>query len=211
MAGIKNKIIQTYEECHRITNKGELQKKCSIHEIYLQGEDPWLPCTDEYYYKTKNKTDCLGSWCKQCSIRKSHEWALKNPEQYQILQKKKELTPKRVDRNRQHAKEQKESGYFGEYIQRPEVKARKYSSRHRNHEISEKEWIHCKDYFKDGDGDWSCAYCGKKIQDHWIIYNKVLMLGDFHKEHKDDKGANDIRNCLPSCGDCNSSKWSFEF
>ena len=43
------------------------------------------------------------------------------------------------------------------------------------------------------------------------MYNGKLVSSDFHKEHKDDKGANDIRNCIPSCRDCNCSKWSFEF
>ena len=71
MAGIKNKIVQTYEECHRITEEGELQKKCSVHDRYFPEEDPWFSCTEEYYYKIKNKTDCLGSWCKRCSIKKS--------------------------------------------------------------------------------------------------------------------------------------------
>ena len=211
MAGIKNKIVQTYEECHRVTEDGELQKRCSIHDIYSQGEDPWFPCTDEYFYKSKNKTDCLGTWCKQCSVRKSMEWAEKNPEQYRITSIRKHKTPSTIMLHRKNARGQKESGYYADYIQKPEVKARKYGSRHRNHEISEKEWISCKDYFKDKDGDWSCAYCGKKIQDHWIVHRKVKMLGDFHKEHKDDKGANDLRNCLPACGECNSSKWSFEF
>jgi len=200
-----------YEENHRISENEELQKKCSIHETYSQGEDPWLPCTNEYYYKTKNKTDGLVPWCKQCSIRKSMKWAEENPELYQTLQRNKERNPKRIKRNRQHAKEQKESGYFGEYIQRPEVKARRYHENHRNHDITEQEWIYCKDYFRDEDGDWCCAYCGKKIQDHFRIFKGEVQKIDLHKEHVDDKGSNDLSNCVPSCGDCNSSKWKFDF
>jgi len=211
VAGIKNAIIQTYEECHRVTEGGELQKRCSIHNIFSPEESPWLPCTDEYFYKTKNKTDVLGAWCKKCSIKKSKEWAIKNPEQEQILRLRKRKTPIALEYKKKARLKARKSGYKREYDRRPEVKARKYGNKHRNHDITEREWTSCKDYFKDKDGDRCCAYCGKKIQNHWVTYNGLLILGDFHKEHKDDKGANDLRNCLPSCESCNSQKWTFPF
>lgn len=211
MAGIKNKIVQTYEDCHRITEEGELQKKCSVHGIYSPDEDPWFSCTLEYYYKTKNKTDQLGTWCKQCSIKKAEIWALEHPERTKVLNLRKKLNPKKPANDRRSNVKKRAAGYFAEYIQRPEVKARKYGSRHRHHEITDKEWISCKDYFKDKDGDWCCAYCNLKIQNHWVTFKGKLINSDLHKEHRDDKGANDIRNCIPSCRDCNSNKWSWEF
>jgi hypothetical protein len=211
MAGIKNKIVQTYEDCHRITSEGELQKKCSIHETYSQGEDPWFPCTDEYFYKTKNKTDGLASWCKKCSSLKSQKWALENPEKKKEFNKRNKLNPNKPANDKRSNVKKRAAGYFAEYIKRPEVKARKYHLNHRNHEITIQEWISCKNYFKDKDGDWCCAYCGMKIQNHWITYKGKLIHSDFHKEHKDDKGANDLRNCIPSCRDCNSNKWTWEF
>jgi NAD-dependent DNA ligase len=32
------------------------------------------------------------------------------------------------------------------------------------------------------------------------------MWTDFHKEHVEHNGNNDITNCVPSCKSCNSSK-----
>lgn len=206
MAGVKNKIVQTYEECHRTTKEGELQKKCSIHEIFSPSESPWLPCTDEYFYKTKNKTDGLGTWCKQCSSRKSKEWALMNPEREQILRLRKRKTPCALEYKKKARLKARKSGYKREYDRRPEVKARKYSNRHRNHDIAEREWLDCKQYFGN-----KCAYCGLPIEEHWVTYKGTTKLGDFHKEHKDDDGANDLRNCIPSCESCNSKKWKFLF
>lgn len=76
----------------------------------------------------------------------------------------------------------------------------------KKHEISEEQWIACKNYFGN-----KCAYCGLPIEEHYYTRRGITKLGDFHKEHKDDDGANDLSNCLPSCGDCNSSKRSNKF
>lgn len=211
MAGIKDNIVQTYGECHKITEEGELQKKCSIHNIYFSEEDPWMSCTEEYFYKTKNKTDGLGTWCKKCSSLKAQQWASENPERKRISDNKRRTLPENREYHHGKRKAASDAGYYKEYNKRPEVKARKYADKHRNHEISEKEWIHCKNFFKDKEGDQVCAYCGKKLQNHLINRDGIFKLGDFHKEHVHDKGANDLSNCIPSCRDCNSSKWSWGF
>ena len=195
-----------YEENHRINENDELQKKCNIHEEYFHGEDPWFPCTDEYFYKVKNKHDGLGTWCKKCSSKKAMKWSEENPDKFTESQEKYKLNPNRPETFKRHNAKIRAEGYFEEYIKRPEVKARKYHEKHKNHDISEKEWLACKDYFKDEDNDWCCAYCGLKIQDHWIRIREKVLRSDFHKEHKDDKGYNDIRNCIPSCRNCNSDK-----
>lgn len=38
-----------------------------------------------------------------------------------------------------------------------------------------------------------------------------MRLYDLHKEHVEDEGANDLSNCVPSCGNCNSQKWKYDF
>lgn len=64
----------------------------------------------------------------------------------------------------------------------------------------------CKQYF-----NYECAYCGLPLEEHYIIYAGNLILGDFHKEHVDHFGSNDLSNCVPACKSCNSSKHDFEF
>lgn len=76
----------------------------------------------------------------------------------------------------------------------------------KNHKISQKEWKSCKEYFNN-----CCAYCGLPISQHFYTRKGIIKQGDFHKEHYDDNGANDLSNCIPSCGSCNSKKWKHPF
>jgi hypothetical protein len=71
----------------------------------------------------------------------------------------------------------------------------------KKHEITKNEWENCKNYF-----NYRCAYCGLAIEEHYIIYNGILKLGDFHRDHADDEGRNDLSNCIPACKSCNTSK-----
>lgn len=71
-----------------------------------------------------------------------------------------------------------------------------YRRMHKFHEITEEEWIDCKDFF-----DNSCAYCGLSEAENIKLYGQQL-----HKEHFDHDGSNGIDNCIPSCKSCNSSK-----
>lgn len=77
---------------------------------------------------------------------------------------------------------------------------------HKNHNITDEEWIACKEYFNN-----ECAYCGLPLREHWIMYSGNKILGDFHKEHINDNGSNDLSNCIPSCKSCNSQKWETPF
>ncbi|WP_431785816.1 HNH endonuclease [Paenibacillus lactis] len=74
------------------------------------------------------------------------------------------------------------------------------------HTISEFEWNDCKRYF-----NFECAYCGLRYDDHFVKRNNIIIKSDFHKEHLDDKGPNDLSNCIPACKSCNSQKWAFGF
>jgi 5-methylcytosine-specific restriction endonuclease McrA len=71
--------------------------------------------------------------------------------------------------------------------------------RHKNHNITIKEWNACKNYFNN-----SCAYCSMTLEEHKIKYKE-----DLHKEHVIHNGENNLSNCIPSCKSCNSSKWEF--
>lgn len=209
LEAFERKRQEKLEKEHKLID-GVDYKICNSHNINYPDEDPWFPSTTEYFYSNdKNKTDHLYPECKRCTVVRSNFWAINNPEQERLNRLRKRKTPIALEYKKKARLKARKSGYKREYDRRPEVKARKYSNRHRNHEISEKEWLYCKNYFKDDDGDWCCAYCGKKIQDHWVTYKGVKVLGDFHKEHKDDDGANDLRNCIPSCESCNSRKWRF--
>ena len=75
---------------------------------------------------------------------------------------------------------------------------------HKNHKISKIEWEACKEYF-----NYEYAYCGLPIEEHIIKFKGKLKQGDFHKEHVDYDGANDLSNCVPSCKICNSSKHKY--
>jgi len=201
-----------YEENHRITKEGDIQKKCNKHHLHFPDEDPWMLCTEEFFYKTdKNKKDGLHPECKRCCSVRSYAWSLTNPEKHKVSERRGQLSLKKKEYDKKHHAEDRASGYYAKYSRRPEVKARKYHLNHRDHEITPQEWLSCKEYFKDAEGNQVCAYCGLKIQDHWIVVNGIVKNSDFHKEHKDDKGANDIRNCIPSCRSCNCNKWAFEF
>ena len=80
-------------------------------------------------------------------------------------------------------------------------KCRDYNLKHRQHDITEKEWMSCLNAF-----DNTCAYCGLPIEKHIVKRNGKYIIMNFHKEHVDDKGYNDLRNAVPSCQRCNSGK-----
>jgi hypothetical protein len=44
------------------------------------------------------------------------------------------------------------------------------------------------------------------IEQHYYTYAGETKLGDFHKEHVNHEGSNDLSNCVPSCKLCNTSK-----
>jgi hypothetical protein len=80
-------------------------------------------------------------------------------------------------------------------------KLREYNLKHRNHDISNKEWDVCLQVFGN-----KCAYCGLSQEKHIVKRNGKYIIMNFHKEHVDDEGYNDIRNAVPACLSCNSSK-----
>jgi hypothetical protein len=192
-----------YEQNHKYIDN-IVHKLCSDCE-------KWYPITNEYFYKNKSSSDGYFPYCKNCTKNRSTKWQEDNYEQYQqgFLKRMREALkkPEKKQYNRQLARKQKESGYYKEY----QLKNKDYFSEyHRNrrmnksHEISDYEWVKCKEYFNH-----TCAYCGLPENEHYIIYAGEEKKTDFHKEHVDHNGSNKIDNCVPACQMCNSSKWAF--
>jgi len=201
-----------YVQNHRTNDNGIVERKCQewLEESY-----------DNYYYV--NKKDVNKKFlpeCRKCTVKRSSKNQAENKDRASATQKA--WKDERRDELHDAFRAWKKSviGHIRRY-QRGYQQSSKGKSKYKvyglkryfekNHDISSKEWIACKDYFKDKDGDWSCAYCGLKIQDHLIDRAGNLVKSDFHKEHNNDKGSNDLSNCIPSCGSCNYKKWSFPF
>lgn len=201
-----------YEENHRIID-GVLEKKCNHHNELFPNENPWMPCTEEYYYKnSSSSSDGLNTWCRKCAKKKSlknrwdnidrsressKNWNRKNPE---VINK-----ANKSYRTNKHLEKQE---YQKEYYKQNTPKLKVYNEKRnkKNHTITVEEWENCKKYFNH-----RCCYCGLAIEENYRTYRGIRKLADFDKEHYDDEGANDLSNCLPSCGSCNSKKWKFDF
>lgn len=192
--------LEKYWSIRKIEDE-TIKKKCSCCGDYK-------PETYEFfYYKNKSKPEKgFISECKICSDKRSLKTKWDNIEE---VRKKQTATYKEKYKNdsevrRKHAERNKkvrESRYYQEYLKKPEVKARKYGQRHKNHRITDQEWEDCKKYF-----NYRCAYCGLPIEEHYIPRKGKLVWQDFHKEHVIDKGKNNLKNCVPSCQSCNSKK-----
>jgi hypothetical protein len=207
-------IRYKYNDYHKEID-GILYKRCSIHTDFYPNENSWFPCTEDYFYtNSKNKSDGLCPECKQCSVKKSQLHRVNNPEWKDIDRerhheryhtdaeynlKTKEYSLERRINRKHYAWTQTESG---------KASGRKSSEKRKvkNHKITNGEWIACKNYFKDEDGDWACIYCGLKAKDHYKNYLGESKLYDLDREHVDDEGSADLDNCVPACCHCNDSK-----
>lgn len=150
-------------------------------------------------------------YCKECAIKKTLDKRMENYEEY--LEYMKEYNPKYLEdpvnklNKVEHARKARERGKVKEWQRNNRDKIKQYNlnrQMNKTHKISSNEWEECKKYFNH-----RCAYCNLAIEDHWIKFNGELILGDFHKEHVDHKGLNDLTNCVPACRVCNSSKHIF--
>lgn len=197
-----------YEEYHKIVD-GILYKKCAYHNESFPNEDEWFPCTEEYFYKNKkNSSDGLYPECKKCSIKRSRNNAVQNQQRTQEMQNKYYMDnrEKRLQEFREWYITNKDERriYYSEYLKNNPDKIREYSAfrrMHKTHNINKQEWQQCKNYFNN-----ECAYCGLPLSEHYYTRNGITKNGDFHKEHVDHEGVNNLSNCIPSCQSCNSVK-----
>lgn len=189
--------IYSYEEYHKEV-EGVIYKKCAYHNTYFQDEEPWFPMTTEYYYKNiKNGSDGFYPECKKCSVRKSVKWWENNKERYEINRKRYHKTDKFKEWHKRNNEQQKDKRK--EWFEKNPNKNSEYQARrkqHKQHDITENEWIDCKEFFNN-----SCAYCGMSEKESLVIYNQRL-----HKDHAMNEGSNGIDNCLAACKGCNCKK-----
>lgn len=167
----------------------------------------------DYYHQNKKKANrekyvYIVPYCKKCASRKSlesnYDRELKK-EGSRLWKQRAENKESVHDSHRKYV----ESGKSLEWQRNNKDKLkgyRLYREMHKAHEITLDEWEDCKKYFNH-----RCAYCGIAIEEHIVRFNGKDINGDFHKEHVNHKGANDLSNCVPSCKSCNSSKHNFEF
>lgn len=164
---------------------------------------------EEFYQTTKIKSNgekyiYIMPYCKVCNKEKNNKWRRKHIEQ----------TRKAVNRyystegSRERNKKFREEGKFAKWQQNNPDKMKEYAEKreHKKHMINKTEWDACKQYF-----DNCCAYCELPFEEHKVKFHGKIGHQDFHKEHFDDKGKNDLSNCIPSCKICNSSKGTKDF
>ena len=181
-----------------------------------------LPKTDEFFYKQKVNTKTKGtyynftSWCRNCNNIRAAKYRENNIDEC----RKRELDyyyadddrrERKKDGYRKHSKDNREvySQRLSEWQKSNPEKVREnrlFREMHKTHTITKREWYYCKLYFEN-----SCAYCGIDIKDHYITFRKKVQLGDFHKEHVNHNGENDLSNCIPACKSCNCSKHNINF
>jgi hypothetical protein len=163
--------------------------------------------TPDFFYRNKNTSDGLTSWCKGCMIIGRQEYLKDN--YYKVLNYRAIWRANNPEENRNTVKQwqAKNSDHVKEYSKKyrqsenGKEKYKIYNQKHRNHDISKEEWNFCKEYFNN-----CCAYCEISNEDAKKVYEEYL-----HKDHLDHDGVNDITNCVPACKACNSAKWQHPF
>jgi len=186
-----------YDKTHKIIN-GLIFKWCTYDEH-------WIEMNDENFYKNKsNHIDGFNTYCKKCTSRKSDKWQDENHEHHLVMLNKwyrahESVWVKQSRKRRLNGKHQKWQRNNPE-----KLKQYALNREHKKHTISKKEWISCQKYFNN-----SCAYCGLPIEEHFTTYRGITKQGNFHKEHVDHEGANDLSNCIPSCKSCNCEKHTY--
>lgn len=197
----KRRRIEYLERSHKIIN-GVNHKICGKHNVHFPDENPWFPCTDEYFYKDKmNSIDGLNTYCKECTKQEAYIWKGLNREKWLATHIKTNSRPEREKARRDANQKHVESGGYLAWTRANPDKCRAYSEMHRDHEITDKEWKYCLKVFNN-----SCAYCGLPQEKHIIKKNGEYIIISLHREHADDDGYNDIRNAIPACQSCNSGK-----
>jgi hypothetical protein len=185
-----------FDETHKIINN-ELHKECSICK-------EWLPSNKDYFYRNKSSgIDGLNPYCKECTKKKSSKWINENLLQYRVNRDKYRDKPESRIKNRIRTERWRERGKLKEWQLNNSETMKIYNDKRKNkkHKISKKEWEDCKNYF-----NYRCAYCGIPIEEHYVKYRGKTQLGDFHRDHADDEGVNDLSNCIPACKICNVRK-----
>lgn len=189
----------------------EVKKLTKFHKmmnniVYKQCRDcnEWFPCNEDFYYKNKgNGNDGLNTYCKSCTSKRNTKWQKDNPDKKKVYYTKWNHKPESKKKIKESNARRMVDGRMLDYQRRNKDKLKLYrdNRKEHHHQISNKEWESCKEYFNH-----ECAYCGMSEEDHRKIYKQQL-----HKEHVIHEGRNDLKNCVPSCKECNSKKNIFSF
>lgn len=181
--------METEKSCSVCGEVKQLTEFYTIKKVNNEGEQ-WT------YYRPD---------CKECTKKKAIDWGKDNREAQKDHNVKYKKT-KRAKEKRKTVwmKNYRESGKRKEWEENNRDKLYEYCKQrgmNKKHNINKEEWENCKNYF-----NYRCAYCGLKIEEHYIIFKGENRLGDFHKEHVDHSGNNDLSNCVPACKTCNVQK-----
>jgi hypothetical protein len=205
-----------YAEYHRINEQGQEEKQCKDCK-------EWFVMNSENFGKDNGTQDHFHQSCRTCQRAynskvyqkdpekvkaRTFEYRKLHPDKYKQHIKTRNQTAIHKERHRKAEKRRRDEGIYQEWQRNNKDKVKDYNNtrQHKNHKITTQEWESCKMYFNH-----CCAYCGLPIEEHYITRRGITKLGDFHKEHVDHFGTNDLSNCIPSCNSCNSQKWEFPF
>jgi len=193
--------IELWNNTHRVNINNIVERFC------IQCEEWKEENIDNFYMMNKSYPEKgYQSKCKKCII-KNNDRNRASKYDYYYRDYNKQLYLKDPEKFKEHDKinvRNKPKQYKEKkkkWRQDHPEKCRYYSKLHRIHDITEAEWRSCLKVFGN-----TCAYCGLPIKEHLIVRNNKLIVMNFHKEHVDDKGYNDLRNAVPACQHCNSGK-----
>lgn len=197
------KQYKKYEDYNKEEN-GTKYRKCKECE-------QWFELNDVHFKVQPSQKGGFSQKCRICQEKYNHDnymmtrdvqianaaqWQKDNYERHRELHKRYEKTEKHKEYRKRNHEDMKNKGWFKNWYKNHPDRAREYTQNHRNHDITTKEWIVCQEFF-----DYTCAYCGKTLEEQYKQNEE-----QFHKEHVDDNGYNDVRNCVPACSNCNSTK-----
>lgn len=206
-----------YNDYHRINDQGVEEKQC---KDCLR----WFVMDENNFGSDKGNKDGFNMSCKICQKKYNQKSYIANREtrladsKRRRLEKLPEITEYLTDyykKNKETIKVSNQEYKNGhreyyrensrEYRHNEDNKDRlrgyNQTRKPKNHKMSDQEWIDCREYFKNEDGEYCCIYCGMTESKHKRRFKKGL-----HREHVIFDGRNDIKNCVPSCQICNRNK-----
>jgi len=199
-----------YDDYHRTINN-IVQKQC----IDCKN---WFDMNLSNFGKDKNNKDKHNERCKSCQktkqqayydanreaiIQKNTDyfWANREKQNAQKLEYYNQHKDKFHEKHKEYCESNLEKVKEDEkdWRRKNPEKLKVYNEKHRDHDITEKEWRGNQEAFNN-----CCVYCGK-TKDEQLRQNKE----QFHKDHMVHDGYNDVRNSAPTCTQCNTSKHQY--
>jgi hypothetical protein len=183
---IQTKICSICNEEKGLEQYNSIVKYPKTKEPYIYYFPYCIKCNREKSLRNRNEN-------RDRAIQNNKEWKKQNRDRY-------------LDYLSDYHKENREHEYIymGEWQRNNKDKLKSYAEyreMNKTHTITNEEWEDCKNYF-----NYRCAYCNLPVEEHYIKYKGKLRLGDFHREHVNHEGSNDLSNCVPACKSCNTSK-----